>query len=520
MKRNIFLISLVVLLFSLNGCGGISPGTYHYTASSNISGVSVYCGTSQNNLRHCYTTPYDTKPSYSAMWSNKYFQGKKAGYKDSNIVQHPYIGGYQHAKVYFDMKESGSNEYSRATAGSSARIVGVTPSASSSKIYNAHTMALAKEIVLNGEVNAKGMSGFTPLHNAAFTAPIEVIQYLIDNGANLEAMNIANQTPLYLAAKYAQPNNVKYLIRLGAKTSIVDISGKTMIQAAQETKYMWQTNSSLKNNSMAGQTIDKYNQVIAILQNPPQANKIIFSKNSDTNKEEKQAIMEVKERDTIKAYERFLAEYPNSKYAPTAKKRADEKRKSIRLDSKKEKEILDKVMVFLKRKDIDGLLNYANDNEDVMEFVHNQPKIYILFSGPKGLQIGKILQYKSRGLSDRVLASKIITNNQPYRNYSLDEMQTMMELGLSDKLLMTILDVTADYEKENRQYSAQKEMIKSQERLAKQKQQTQTVYVNEANNNSNQNNSGQNNSTLNTVGNRVMDKAIEKGVESLIRNLF
>lgn len=509
MKYNFISVSLsTLLILIMSGCAQVRTQTFHYTASSNVDGVQVYCGTSQNALTYCYTTPYDKRPYTSQMWSNRYFQGKKSGYKDSNIVKHPWIGNYQHAKVYFDMKEVNSNGYSMASAGRDAPVVGISPS-DPSKIYHASNISLAKGIVERGEVNAKGMSEFTPLHNAAFTAPIKVLKYLLDNGAKLEALNSINQTPLFLAAKYAKPENTKYLIRRGANTNITDTTGSTILQSVEQSKKMWLT--TLKDNPMATQQVQKYNEVLAILQNPPRTNKIQFATNDDINVEEKKAIAKVKVIDTILAYERFLAEYPNSKYAPTAKKLAQEKRAALKLNPQREKEILDKVMAYLEAKDIDGLLNYANDNEDVMEFVQNQPKIYLLFSGPKGLQVGKILQYKSRGLSENVLRSKIIANNKPYRNYSLDEIQIMMELGLTDTLLTAMLDVTTAYEKENRQYKAQQDMIKSQERISKQNQNTRAINVSQPSNT---------NANQNTIGDKVMDQAMEKGVEMLIKNLF
>lgn len=520
MKKNILLISLIALLVLLSGCQArpsyVAPKTFHYTATSNVSGVNVYCGTSQYNLKPCYTTPYDERVYSSQHWSHKFFQGKKAGYKDSNIVQHPYQTNFQHAKVYFQMKQTSSTGYSTATSGSSARIVGIAQS-NPSKIYHAGNMSLARAIVQNGEVKYKGMSGFTALHNASFTAPMEVIKYLLDNGADMEAKNILNQTPVYMAAKYAKADILKFLIRNGANMSVRDTSGKSILQATQSAKKLWET--TLRSNPLADKEIQKYNEIIAILQNPPRVNKIEFISSSNADKEEKLAITKVKEIDTIKAYEKFLAEYPKSKYASTAKERIVSKRKALQIDIHRQKEILDKIVLYLDKKDIDGLLNYANGNDDVMAFAQNQPKIYLLFSGPKGLQVGKILQYKSKGLSDSILTSKIIANNKPYRNYSLDEISTMLELGLTDKLLSAMLDVTTAYEKENRQYKAQQDLIRSQERISKQRRQTvvqrpQTVYINQEPTNTS------NTARQSTVGDKVMDTVMEKGIEMLIKNLF
>lgn len=222
-------------------------------------------------------------------------------------------------------------------------------------------------------------------------------------------------------------------------------------------------------------------------------------------KQEQNSYMIAKNTNTIKAFEKFLANYPASKYSQEIKQLIDTKRETIRNNPQKQKKIIDKALVFLNNKDIDGLLEYADTNEDVMEFTHNHPQIYLLFTGPKELQIGKLLQYKKQGLSDGILSSQIKSLNKPYKKYSLDEIKILMELGLTDSLLTTIIDITT-------KTSIQKPIKQAN---AQPVQQNQMIQV--------QTNSTQQApqpSQGSAVQDAVMEKAGEVILDQLIKNLF
>jgi len=48
------------------------------------------------------------------------------------------------------------------------------------------------------DINQANETGDTPLHAAAATGPLAVIQLLVDRGANIDAQNKAGMTPLAL----------------------------------------------------------------------------------------------------------------------------------------------------------------------------------------------------------------------------------------------------------------------------------------------------------------------------------
>ena len=60
-----------------------------------------------------------------------------------------------------------------------------------------------KAAVSGGEdIDGRGSDGDTALHKACQKGHVDIVKYLLDNGANTELTNIFDRTPLQLACKY------------------------------------------------------------------------------------------------------------------------------------------------------------------------------------------------------------------------------------------------------------------------------------------------------------------------------
>ncbi|MHC4545322.1 MAG: ankyrin repeat domain-containing protein, partial [Planctomycetota bacterium] len=92
-------------------------------------------------------------------------------------------------------------------------------------------------IAKGADVNAKDRDGATPLHNAARGKGPDVAKLLIDNGADINAKDKYGRTPLHTAAGNGNDRMVELLIERGAQVDVKDSRGTTALYwAASGTK--------------------------------------------------------------------------------------------------------------------------------------------------------------------------------------------------------------------------------------------------------------------------------------------
>lgn len=91
-------------------------------------------------------------------------------------------------------------------------------------------LPLVKQLVDNdADVNKPG---WTPLHYAASTGQVAVIEFLLDHSAYIDAESPNGTTPLMMAAMYGSPEAVKVLIQAGADLGIKNQVGMTALDFA------------------------------------------------------------------------------------------------------------------------------------------------------------------------------------------------------------------------------------------------------------------------------------------------
>lgn len=89
---------------------------------------------------------------------------------------------------------------------------------------------LVKKLVENdADVNKPG---WTPLHYAASTGQVQVIEFLLEQSAYIDAESPNGTTPLMMAAMYGSPEAVKVLIQAGADLNIKNQLGMTALDFA------------------------------------------------------------------------------------------------------------------------------------------------------------------------------------------------------------------------------------------------------------------------------------------------
>jgi hypothetical protein len=89
--------------------------------------------------------------------------------------------------------------------------------------YEGNIEAVKQHLAAGTDVNAKTLSGMTPLHNAAREGRSETIKILIANGADVNAKSVVGSSPLDMAtntdARFNHPESADLLRKHGGKTS-------------------------------------------------------------------------------------------------------------------------------------------------------------------------------------------------------------------------------------------------------------------------------------------------------------
>jgi ankyrin repeat protein len=75
-------------------------------------------------------------------------------------------------------------------------------------------------------INDKGRYG-NVLIQAVYEKNLELLQYLLEKGADVHLTNHENQTALFIAIAQGQPQMVKLLLEKGSDVSLKDSAGRT-----------------------------------------------------------------------------------------------------------------------------------------------------------------------------------------------------------------------------------------------------------------------------------------------------
>ncbi|XP_018652671.1 putative fetal globin-inducing factor [Schistosoma mansoni] len=88
------------------------------------------------------------------------------------------------------------------------------------------------EVELRELLSAKDQDGYTALHRAAYGGHVEVLQYLMKYGANINNRTEDGWTPLHSAAFWNKLSCVQLLISAGADLNALTNSGQTALHLA------------------------------------------------------------------------------------------------------------------------------------------------------------------------------------------------------------------------------------------------------------------------------------------------
>lgn len=92
--------------------------------------------------------------------------------------------------------------------------------------YYGHTK-IAHMLIPKSNVRAQDDEGVTPIHLASLAGNLEIAQSLVENGADISALDCHLRTPLHYAARNGNRALIDYLLLNKANPDAVDDSGDT-----------------------------------------------------------------------------------------------------------------------------------------------------------------------------------------------------------------------------------------------------------------------------------------------------
>lgn len=93
-------------------------------------------------------------------------------------------------------------------------------------------LSVVKALVLEKKVDVN-KTGWTPLHYACSSGRLEVAEFLVSNGAMVNALSPSETTPLMMAVSSGNDRLIKYLLDNGADLAIRNQQGFSAIDVAE-----------------------------------------------------------------------------------------------------------------------------------------------------------------------------------------------------------------------------------------------------------------------------------------------
>ena len=82
------------------------------------------------------------------------------------------------------------------------------------------------------DLDRVGGDGWCPIHAAAFSNKPAAIHFLVENGANIDALNSHKLSAIVFVANHGRASEVRYLLEKNASSAVHDISGDSLLHHA------------------------------------------------------------------------------------------------------------------------------------------------------------------------------------------------------------------------------------------------------------------------------------------------
>lgn len=176
--------------------------------------------------------------------------------------------------------------------------------------------------------------------------------------------------------------------------------------------------------------------------------------------------------------------------------------KAANLQARKN-DLKSQVMALEEANDLKALRQLAEEEPDSAYYI-NDATLRIALTGPKDMKVGDIRKLLKKGKSEVLVISLIGRVETPYKKFDMNEIELLQKMGLSDKVIAAMIDVTTKLLHDEKMKEHQERLLSEQRKIFKASQRNQQR---------NQQRSG--NSGTNKYTDRLMDRGVNKLLDSL-----
>lgn len=273
-------------------------------------------------------------------------------------------------------------------------------------------------------------SGEVPIVSAAEYGHINAIKFLIDNGVSINMPDLfKHDNSLSAAARKGDLKTIQYLLENGADPKAEYSRGWSAIRAAKYEKQFKAVN-----------LMENFKEV--------RKNTIKIKKDKQSKLAHENQFTKAKKANHYSLYDRFLQEYPDSRYRS----------------------------VVLKK--MANLINRNSQGSQIESFLQKYPKgseylrpgPWLLKLGPNGLKVKDLIMKIKEGMSKKILVAKIKNSNITYKDFTFKEMKYLKKRGVDDMLIEAMLEVTGSLLKEQKRALESKKLLSEIQKLIDQSQ--------------------------------------------------
>ena len=335
---------------------------------------------------------------------------------------------------------------------------------------NKGNLHLVKSQIQKGvPIDQRGANNYTPLLKASASGKLNVVKYLVEHGADLKKTTKWGSSPLELSSTNGHLDVVKYLLT----NKNVDINQLNIY----------------KNTALH---IAAYKERLPVV-------KYLVEKGAKTDIKNTSGLtpLGIVLRDKRTQMIQYLRSVDNVDFVSP---------KQVIQDTTTEVKHQTNIETYIAKKDYQGLKKYLDLNPSAVKYIKDD-NMRLLLTGPRGMKIGDIKKHIDKKRSEKIIISLIKRVRSPYKEFTLEEIDKLSAMGISDNIISTMMDVTTELvrEEENREHQKSLQV----------KEKTKIIYKER---NVSQNNSSENQN--NPVVDKVQDELIKQGAKMLFDKLF